>query len=298
MAAKSVPPLNDAQHEVRPQLVVDPAERAGRQRGAGHAEAAQGGEVVVARGVQPGLGARLQVARADAQAGEPVLLGQLPEPVDRGVHGVAVVEDGGAAGQQPADHAVPHDPGGRGVGHAAVAGLRVVLQAAAGQRHEQDPAVAVHQPLGQPGRARGVDDPQRVVEGQLDRRGLARLGQQVRPREDGALGSVPSTGTETTARSVGSAAASSLDQLPPVVGPAAEAVAVGRDEQHRLELGEAVDRALQADLGPAGRPHRADAGRGEEGDDGLRHVGQVADDPLALAGRPSGAAPARPRRPG
>ena len=60
------------------------------------------------------------------------------------------------------------------------------------------------------------------------------------------------------------AAGSSRDRLAAVVRLAAVAVAVDRDEHRRLELGETVDHAGDADVGRAGRPDRTEAGAGQE----------------------------------
>ncbi len=62
---------------------------------------------------------------------------------------------------------------------------------------------------------------------------------------------------------------------------AAVAVAVDREEHLGLDLGEAVDHAGRAEVGRAAGPDGSDRGRGEEGDDGLRDVGQVGDDTVA-----------------
>jgi hypothetical protein len=61
---------------------------------------------------------------------------------------------------------------------------------------------------------------------------------------------------------------------------AAVDVAAGPDavhgDQHRgLDLAEAVEHGVGAHVGRAHAPHRADADDGQEGDDGLGHVGQV-----------------------
>jgi hypothetical protein len=53
-------------------------------------------------------------------------------------------------------------------------------------------------------------------------------------------------------------------------------------EQHLgLDLAEAVDDALHAEIRRAGRPHGADARRREHGDDRLGHVRQIAGDAVA-----------------
>ena len=75
---------------------------------------------------------------------------------------------------------------------------------------------------------------------------------------------------------------------------AAVAVAVDGEQHLRLDLAEAVEHALHAEIGRAGRPDRAEAGGREHRDDRLRHVRHEAGD--AVAGRrPARAAPARAR---
>ena len=81
----------------------------------------------------------------------------------------------------------------------------------------------------------------------------------------------------------------------PVVPGAVVAVAVDRHQHLGLDLGEAVDHAGDAELRGAARPDGADAGRGQHGDHGLGHVGQVGDHPVAL-GHPEPAQPGRGRR--
>ena len=77
------------------------------------------------------------------------------------------------------------------------------------------------------------------------------------------------------------------------------AVAVGGDQHLRLDLAEAVEHALDAEIRRARRPDRAEARGGEHRDDRLRHVRQVAGDPVAGAdalGRAARPRSARPRR--
>ena len=64
-----------------------------------------------------------------------------------------------------ADEEVPHHPAGRREPEDAVAGLRVEVQVELLQLLEQDAAVALDDRLRQAGGARGVEDPERVVEG-------------------------------------------------------------------------------------------------------------------------------------
>src|SRR5437879_9534616 len=57
-----------------------------------------------------------------------------------------------------------------------------------------------------------------------------------------------------------------------------------RGEEHLwLDLAEAVQRGLGADVGGAGRPDRADGRRGQHGHSGLDQIRHVAADPVARA---------------
>ncbi len=63
---------------------------------------------------------------------------------------------------------------------------------------------------------------------------------------------------------------------------AAVAVAVDAEHELRRELRETVEHAARAEVRAAPRPDRADAGRREHRDDGIRRVRQAADHPVAL----------------
>ena len=72
-----------------------------------------------------------------------------------------------------------------------------------------------------------------------------------------------------------------------------------RDEDDRLDLAEAVEHALLAEIGRAGRPDRAERGGGQHGGDGLGHVRHHRGDAVALLDaerREAAAAGARPAR--
>ncbi len=68
-----------------------------------------------------------------------------------------------------------------------------------------------------------------------------------------------------------------------VVALAVVVVAVDGDEHLGLDLLEPVDDARHAEVRRAGRPDRAERGRGQAGDQGLRDVGQVGGHPVAPA---------------
>ena len=151
--------------------------------------------------------------------------------------------------------------------------------------------MAVHDRLGQAGGAARIDDPERMVEGKPARRQRRRRRDQRIEVVRGASGrSEPlRVGTRvevapkhdvTQGRQVGQ----QLDKhRHPVVCNAAVRIAVAGEEQHGLDLAEAVEHGERPHVGRAHRPHRAEAGAGEKGDRRLRHVRHEGSD--AIAGR-------------
>ena len=104
------------------------------------------------------------VGGARPEGGHPGALGQVPQRAEVGRAGIAVEEHDRGRRQQHADEEVPHHPAGRGEPEDAIALLRVEVQVHVLEVLEQDPALAVDDRLGQPGRARAVEQPQRMVE--------------------------------------------------------------------------------------------------------------------------------------
>ena len=62
---------------------------------------------------------------------------------------------------------------------------------------------------------------------------------------------------------------------------ALEAITVSGDQQFRLDLSEAVQDALDAEIRRTGRPHRTQPGAGEHPDHGLRDIGHDGRDAVA-----------------
>ena len=91
----------------------------------------------------------------------------------------------------------------------------------------------------------------------------------------------PRYATCTVWRTVGSAASIASTSARLSTDLLAVAVPVDREQHDRLDLCEAVDHRTHAELRRARRPHRAEAGGGQERDRRLRDVGQVRGDAIA-----------------
>ena len=147
------------------ELLVDPVEALGGERGAGRADRLEAAEVAALAGLDAGLHAGGDVGGAGAEHRDPGPLGEVPEDAHVGVAGVAVVEDDRGPGEEAGDEEVPHHPAGRREPEEAVAGMGVDVEVELLQVLEQDPALALDDRLRQAGGAGGVEDPERVVEG-------------------------------------------------------------------------------------------------------------------------------------
>ncbi len=153
---------------------------------------------------------------------------------------------------------------------------------------QQRTAGAMHDAFGHAGRAGGEQDEQRVLEGQaLEGDVLASKAASASSIDDGVRhggGRLP-RGAEIVdhdgLRTLGSFARIAWT-FADVVLLAVVPVAVRRDEDDRLDLAEAVEHALFAEVRRAGRPDGADRGGGEHAGDGLRHVGHHRRDAVAL----------------
>ena len=200
----------------------------------------------------------------------------------------AVVEHDRRADEQAGRDDVPHDPVGRGVPEHRAVGPGVEVQAEELVVLEQHAAVTVHDALGQAGGAGREQHPQRrvevdPVEAELGRRRGRRLPGDIvagvvsvglgrgRQADVGDVDGGPQRRQRPLQRRHLGAA---------VVHPAVPPVAVGGEQDHRLELGEPGGGAVGAVVLGAGRPDRADAGGGEERDQRRRGVGEVADHPV------------------
>ncbi len=256
------------------------------------------------RAPRSGVSARLPTAhderRRRAEPGDADIGRQLPQPRQRWVGRIAVEQHDGGAGQQPRHEVVPHHPAGGGEPEEALARTEVVVQPHHLEVLGDDPAVAVHDRLGQPRGARAVEHVQRVVggdgsEGQVTVRG----GHQLVPRVHGDTPAERRPGDGVTVRHVhhvghGAERGHHLRHLRAAVDVSgAVPVAVDRHQHVRLDLPEAVDHGAHAELRRAARPHGAQRRRGEERHERLGDVRGIRHDaharPDAEAAQPGGA---------
>ena len=219
---------------------------------------------------------------------DPVLLREVEQPVAVGMERRAVVHHERGPGRERAHLPVPHHPAAGGEIEQPVLRLEVGVQQQLLEVLQQRAAGAVHDRLGHPGRARRIQDVDGVIERQLrerDRPGLLRhevvpghrLRERPRPRrrlEERGHHHVLERGQ--AAGDLGELGAD-VDRL------AVVAVAVDRDQHLGLDLAEAVEHALDAEIGRAGGPDRAERGRGQHRDDGLCGMRHDRGDPIARA---------------
>ena len=203
----------------------------------------------------------------------PARVGEVPQHAHVRVAGAAVVEHDRRLGEQARDEEVPHHPAGRGEPEHAVAGPGVDVQLQLLEVLEQDPALALHDRLGQARRAGRVEHPERVVERHLLELEVIGPLEAVLP-----AGAVEVAEPHDPAADLGR---DPLDRLAAVEVAPVVAVAVHGEQHLRLDLREAVDHRAGAEVGRAARPDGADRRGGQERGHRLRDVRHVGGDPVA-----------------
>jgi hypothetical protein len=144
---------------------------------------------------------------------------------------------------------------------------------------EQDPAVALRDGLRQAGRARRVEHPQRVVEGDWLEGEFALPAEKVLPGHpiaqaaDVGLGAQP--GQHDCAPEPRDLVRQLGDDLEAVEAAAVVAVAVDGEQHRGLDLRQAVDHAAGAEVRRAARPRGPEAGGRQERGERLGDVGHV-----------------------
>ena len=200
-------------------------------------------------------------------------VGEVEQHVAVGMERRAVVEQQRRLRRERRDQPVPHHPAAGREVEDAIAGLDVAVELVLLEVLDQRAAGAMDDALGDAGRARRVEDVERMVERQrLETRLAAAAAREARStarRRAGRPGTATlrRTGPRPSSRRSGSRVEDLPDSRQRVVRLSAVEIAVGRDEHSGLDLPEAIDHALHAEVGRAGRPDRANRRGAERRDD-------------------------------
>ena len=225
------------------------------ERRTGRRDGAQRGEVVRLDRFEPELDARVEELRRGAEERDAELVGEIPQHGAPVVHRGTVVQHERRLARETGCEPVPHHPARRREVEDAVVGSDVALEPVLDEMLQQDPAGAVHDALRKTRRARGVEDVQRVVEGQrhaLDSGSL--VGSEPRIPERGARDTAEvgvlvdvrqhdGCGEWWEPRGDLTETHQAVVLLPVVHVP------VDRDEDRRCDLPEPVDDAVRAEVG-------------------------------------------------
>src|SRR5258708_2314593 len=216
---------------------------------------------------------------------EALLLGIVEEDLAATGERRAVVEHEVRLCREPHEEHVPHPPVGRAVVEEAIARPHVEVQPEGLQALQQRAAGAVHDAFRRARRAGREQDEHRVLEGQLGVVDIRRLiapqplGQRDRLRDVGDVDPRVVVRHDHHLAQRRQLLGDGAHALERVVALAVVAVAVGAEQHFRLDLAEAVEHALDAEVGRARGPddalrerrQRQHAGFGNVGNEG-RHA--------------------------
>ena len=169
-------------------VAVDPLEAGPGERRAGREHGAQPLEAAARRRHEPGGAAAVDEAGAGAEVRHLEAIDRVPQHVEGRMRRRPVVEHDRRAFGQRRDQPVPHHPAAGGEVEQPIAGADVAVQAQLLVVLQQHAAGAVHQRLGQAGRAGRIEDRERVIEGKRlrgERRRTSRAASRPRPRRRG-----------------------------------------------------------------------------------------------------------------
>ena len=269
-------------------MLVEVLEAFGGQGRPGGTQAAQGGEIPGIGQHQTLLATRDVVRGGPAEERDGLLRRQAPQGGGVGVQRVAVQTHQGGPEKQGGKHIVPHHPAGGREPEQLVLGAHVVEEAEQLEVLDQHPTVAMHDGLGQPGGAGGVQHVKRMIEGHRVEQRVRRVsafgvGKQLRPR-DRPLYSVD-IGLQVVQHhgggDGGQRSPNGRHFFDPVHVLFTKAVAVDHEQHLGLDLAEPVHHRAGTELRGAGGPDGPQAGGGQEGHHRLGHVGQVGRHPVS-----------------
>ena len=267
------------QRHVALDVPIDVLEPVAAERRAGGKHRAQRRQIVAEGRLHASLVDGREVLGAHPEHADAFLLGEVEQRPRRGLEGRAVVQHDAAAAGEASDQPVPHHPAAGGEEEQHVLALEIDVQPMFLEVLQQRAASPVADALRLAGGARGIEDVERMVEGQRLEApwGVRMAGESRRNR----ILFFAEHRNPQQVFDAGDGIAHRPRSLPHVEPLAAVAVAVAGDQHLGLNLPEAIQRALDAEIRRAGGPNRADAGRGEHRHHRLRHVRQPPSDAIS-----------------
>src|SRR6266581_3413499 len=268
----------------RPVYVV---EALGRERRSRREHGAQVLELVRFRRRDARLGARVEEFRRGAEVRDAFGVGEVEEDPAVSHEGRAVVEQQGRPRGKPRHQPVPHHPAERREVKEPIAGLHVAVQLLLAQVLEQRPALPMHDALRRAGGARGEEDVQRMVEGQLLEADFSarlpddELIQALRARDGRYIGPRAHVGHDDDTPEAREARGNVPHPVERAHDLAVVEIAVGGEEHGRPDLAETVEHALHAEIGRGRGQDRAQARDREHHRRRLGHIGKVGGDAVA-----------------
>ena len=248
------------------------------ERRAGGDHHAERREVVRLEWPQVPLGAGIDELGRRAEMRAALLLGVVEQNLAATREGRAVVEHQARLGREPHEEHVPHHPVRRAVIEEAISRPHVEVQLVGLQALQERAARAMHDAFRLAGRAGGEEDEHRMLERQLR---VVDVGGLVAPQpfvERHRLWHVGDIGARVELRhdhhlaQAGKLLGDGAHPLERVVPFAVVAIAVGAEQHLRLDLSEAIEHALDTEIGRAGRPDDALRQRRERQHPRLRDI--------------------------
>ena len=109
-------------------VVIKPGEGGYGQGRTRRTNAAQPGEIMLLIWFDFRVLASCHKGWREAKVGHLAAFGEIPQPIQIGVSGTTIVENGRTAAQHRSHQIIPHHPAGAGVPEKAVAWLNVIVQ--------------------------------------------------------------------------------------------------------------------------------------------------------------------------
>ena len=286
-AGDDVRPSRDRREaDVLLDISVDVFEALLRERRPGGADRAERRQVELLPGFHAFLRQGLQVLCAGPEDGHGLIASEAPQHGGIGMKRVPVVEEEGGAGGEAADEPVPHHPAaGREVENSRIAG-DVRVEPELFDVLEERSARAVDDALGHAGGPGGIENVDRMIEGErleFDLGGVRKeISVENRAGNGGEVRLVGRVGDDHDLLDGREFPENSGDSLQGTELFALEEIAVSGEKDARLNLCETIEDPLDSEVGGTGGPDRAETHGGEHGGYGLGQIGKEGGDPVSL----------------